>query len=107
MKHIVIYRNKDGNSVFKVQVFSDKTIQEMDKKIAENNSMENIPYIVSAESVSNNLFEAVSFLIRDRRLDMESHLESLKDLKENISEIDDYLYSIIRDIRNHIEKGNN
>lgn len=113
MKNIAIYRYADTQEnqeneyvgkVSKVQISpSDKTDKEIEAVISEFNSSQN-KYTVSNESVSKDIADAMEFLSKNRQLDINRHLEILKDIKSDISDIDDYLYSAIREIKDRIKK---
>ena len=101
-KKIIIYRN--NNSVVRVQIKPENVSDDgLREKMAEYNS--NNTAELFAESVTDSVAEAVAFLIKDRNMDLNRHMDSLRDIKNSISDIDDYLYSIVRDIKEQINQN--
>ena len=105
MKGIVIYKHKEGNSINKVIIVPSRfSEEEMNLKIAEYNKDSENRLYACLKVLQDELFTIVEFLINDRTKDLNRHIEALKDVKEDISQIDDYLYAIVRDIRSELEK---
>ena len=100
MKTIIIYRNKN-NQVISVRFKPEKiSYDELSKKIVEyNNSGENQ---ACPEAIPDYLYDAILFLMKDRSIDLKMHLDSLQEIKDSISDMDDCLSSIVRDIKNKI-----
>jgi len=113
MKKIAIYRYADTKenreyesvgSVSKVQILpSDKTDEEITRIIGGFNSSQD-KYVVSHESVSKDIADAMEFLSNNRQININRHLEALKEIKKDIRDIDDCLHSVIRDIKDSIKK---
>ena len=113
MKKIAVYKYKDTpdnqerecvGEISRVQLLPEN-IEEMKSKIEKYNSDQDT-YIVISVEIEDVLFDVVEYLLKDRRLDINRHIDVLEDIKSQLSDMDDYLYSSIREIKSDIEKKN-
>lgn len=112
MKKIAIYKYKSTDSeyfgkIHRVQVLPDKSEEEINSEVEKYNSIPGNNYIVSCEPVSDEISNAIKFLIEDRAQDKNRLLKTLNELQDDVNElgrsIDDTCYFIERELKK--EKG--
>lgn len=92
MKKIAIYKYKSDNEEYagkisRVRVLPDKSEAEFNSEIERYNNLPCCNYIISCESVSDDISEAIEFLIKDRAKDKNEILEMLRELQDDINEL--------------------
>ena len=99
----VPYNGEHKREVLRVHIIPDsKTDDECTIEVEKYNASQD-KYIASIVNVDDEIAQAVKWCLKDRRLDVQRHISVLEDIKTQISDIDDYLYSSIRDIKNSLK----
>lgn len=84
MKKIAIYKETEGDKIARVHFMpEDKTQEDIDKAVCEYNAS-GTGRVVSVLSIPDELIEAFEYLIKDRRIDINRHLEAIRDMQDNI-----------------------
>ena len=105
MNRIVIYKRKEDNSVYSVNIIPDKySNEELDKLITNHNNFPDNCQRASMEILNDEMFDVVNFLINNRDRDLNQHLLALKGIRDNVRDIQDYLYETVNDLMEKLEK---
>jgi hypothetical protein len=104
MKQIIIYRSKEDGSITNAYLAHEKfSVSELNESISKINAKSDSD-VVSRENVPNELIDAITFLTENRNVDINSHIEELKDLKRDLSDVSDSVYNAITRLEKRIEK---
>lgn len=92
MKKIAIYKYKSENEdyagkISRVQILPDKSDKEINSEIEKYNNLPGGNYIVSCETVPDEVSEAINFLIKDRHRDKDKLIEAIRELQSDINEL--------------------
>lgn len=104
MKRLIIYRNQEDNLVYKVGIVPDKiTEEEALEKVTDYNKGNDF-LSASIHVVPEDLCDAILFLVNDRRLDVKSHIEELRDLEKSIDDIRYDISGAIERLEDRVDK---
>lgn len=107
MKKIAIYKETEGNKIARVHFMpDDKTEEDISKAVCEYN-VSGTDRTVSMLSIPDELIEAFEYLIKDRRIDINRHLEAIRDIQDDIDSMSRDLDAVISDLRSVIKSTNN
>lgn len=89
MNKVIIHRNRENGSIRRAYLLPEKvTIPEMCEKLSQFNAHDDHE-IATHEEVPDALVDVITFLIKNRQIDVNSNIEELRDLKRDISDIRD------------------
>ena len=107
MKKIAIYKETEGNKIARVHFMpDDKTEEDISKAVCEYNAS-GTDRTVSVLSIPDELIEAFEYLIKDRRIDINRHIEAIQDMQDDIDSMSRDLDAVISDLRSAIKSTNN
>lgn len=107
MKKIAIYKETEGNKIARVHFMpDDKTEEDISKAVCEYNASGTYR-TVSVLSIPDELIEAFEYLIKDRRIDINRHIEAIRDMQDDIDSMSRDLDAVISDLRSVIKSTNN
>lgn len=107
MKKIAIYKETEGDKVAGVHFMpDDKTEEEISKAVCEYNAS-GTDRTVSVLSISDELIKAFEYLINNRRIDINRHLEAIRDMQDDIDSMSRDLDAVMSDLKATIKSTNN
>ena len=107
MKKIAIYKETEGDKIARIHFMpEDKTEEEIDKAVCEYNAS-GTDRVVSVLSIPDELINAFEYLINDRRLDINRHLEAIREMQDDIDSMSRDLDAVLSDLRSAIKSTNN
>lgn len=107
MKKIAIYKETEGNKIARVHFMpDDKTEEDISKAVCEYNTS-GTDRTVSVLSIPDEWIEAFEYLINNRKIDINRHLEAIRDIQDDIDSMSRDLDAVISDLRSVIKSTNN
>lgn len=104
MRKILIHRCKEENIIRRAYIIDDKISS---SEIVEHISKYNASNQFESASwgyIPDDILDVVQFLINDRKIDINRHIEELADLERSVDFLRDDICQAIDDLKNRIEK---
>lgn len=104
MRKLAIYKENNGSEIASVHLIpEDKTDEEIEKVINSYNSSQDYR-TVSCLDIPEELNDVIAFLIDDRRIDINRHLEAIRDFQQDLNTMSSDLDNILYDLKTTIKK---
>lgn len=104
MKHIYIQRWKETNEIYSVREVPDKISEKELQQTMKKSSEEDEIFNYEGLKIPENLSEPILFLMKNRKIDINRHIEELRDLQKDVEEIGYSIDSAIYDIKKRLEQ---
>lgn len=104
MRKLAIYKENNGSGIASVHFMPDeKTDEEIEKAINDYNSSQDYR-TVSCIEIPEELNDVIAFLIEDRRIEINRHLEAIRDLQRDLNIMSSDLDNVMYDLKTTIKK---
>lgn len=104
MKKIAIYKNANSGDIESVHFMpEDKTGEEIEKAINDYNTSQDYRTVYCLD-IPEELSDVTTYLINDRRIEINRHLEAIRDLQRDLNIMSCDLDSVMHDLKTTIKK---